>query len=83
MNDFPRGLSIRYSTDGQVWTSLDPIMSPVLLRWTGETLLKGSQDMDLIFSPTPMRYLQIINKGKDEVYYWSIHEVELYEDKKQ
>jgi len=83
LNDFPRDLSIRCSTDGQVWTSLDPIMSPVLLRWIWETLLKSSQDMDFIFSPTSMRYLQIVNKGKDDVYYWSIHEVELYEDKKQ
>ncbi len=79
VNDFPRNLSIRYSTDGQVWTLLDPIMSPVLLHWTGETLLKNSQDMDFIFSPTPMRYLQIVNKGRDDIYYWSIHEVELYQ----
>ncbi|MGA3085037.1 MAG: discoidin domain-containing protein [Thermodesulfobacteriota bacterium] len=79
VNDYPRGFSIRYSNDGQVWTSLDPIISPVFLHWTGETLLKGTQDLDFIFSPTPMRYLQIVNKGRDDIYYWSIHEVELYQ----
>jgi hypothetical protein len=79
INDFPRGYSIRYSADGQTWTSLNSIMSPVSLHWTGETLLKSSQDLDLTFPSTSMRYLQIVNTGKDDVYYWSIHEVELYE----
>ncbi len=56
-------------------------MSPVSLHWTGETLLKGGQDLDFTFPSTSMRYLQIVNTGKDEVYYWSIHEVEFYETK--
>ena len=79
INDFPRGYSIRYSADGQTWTSLNSILSPVSLHWTGETLLKGGRDLDFIFPSTSMRYLQIINTGKDKVYYWSIHEVEIYE----
>jgi len=79
INDFPRGYSIRYSADGQTWTLLDSIMSPVSLHWTGETLLKGGNDLDLTFPSTSMRYLQINNTGKDNVYYWSIHEVEIYE----
>jgi hypothetical protein len=79
VNDFPRGHSIRYSADGQTWTSLDSNMNPVSLLWTGETLLKDGQDLDFTFPSTSMRYLQIINTGKDEVYYWSIHEVEIYE----
>ncbi len=79
VNDFPRGYSIRYSADGQTWTSLDSIMSPVSLHWTGETLLKGGQDLDFTFPSTSMRYLQIVNTGQDNVYYWSIHEVEIYD----
>ena len=79
VNDFPRGYSIRYSADGQNWTSLDSIMSPVSLHWTGETLLKGGQDLDFTFPSTSMRYLQIVNTGQDNVYYWSIHEVEIYD----
>ena len=78
LNDFPREYSIRYSADGQAWASLNSNMSPVSLYWTGETLLKDGQDLDLTFSSTPMRYLQIVNTGKDEVYFWSIHEVEIF-----
>jgi hypothetical protein len=77
--DFPRGFSIQSSTDGQNWSSLNPVLSPVSLHWTGETLMKGSgPDLDFIFPPTPMRLLKIIQTGKDRVYYWSIHEIELY-----
>jgi 4-amino-4-deoxy-L-arabinose transferase-like glycosyltransferase len=78
INDFPRGYSIRYSAEGQNWTSLDSIMSPASLHWTGETLLKGGQDLDFAFPTTSMRFLKIINTGQDNVYYWSIHEVEIY-----
>ncbi len=77
-NDYPRGFEIRYSTDGRTWTSLNATMSPHILHWTGETLLKGSEDLDVTFPPAPMRYLKIIQTGRDAVYYWSIHEVEVY-----
>jgi 4-amino-4-deoxy-L-arabinose transferase-like glycosyltransferase len=79
INDFPRGYSIRYSADGQTWTSLDSIMSPISLHWTGETLLKGGQDLDFALPSTSMRYLKINNTGQDDVYYWSIHELEIYD----
>lgn len=77
-NDYPRGYEMRYSTDGRTWTSLNALLSPHLLHWTGETLLKGSEDLDVTFPPTPMRYLKIIQTGRAAVYYWSIHEVEVY-----
>lgn len=82
-NDFPRGFSIHHSADGQTWTLLNSTMSPVSLYWTGETLLKDSQDLDFIFPPTPMRYLQIVNTGKEEVYFWSIHELEIFTRQKK
>lgn len=78
VNDFPRGYSIRYSLDGKAWTSLDATLSPVSLYWTGETLLKDSRDLDFTIPSTPMRYLQIINTGSDEHYFWSIHEIEVF-----
>ncbi len=78
-NDFPRGYLIQSSTDGKTWTSLNPILSPVSLHWTGETLLKGNgPDLDFIFPPTSMRFLRIVQTGEDKTYYWSIHEIELY-----
>jgi hypothetical protein len=78
IGDFPREFSILYSADGQTWTSLNSILSLVSLHWTGETILKGDPNLDFTFPSTSMRYLQIVNSGKDEVYFWSIHEVEIY-----
>ena len=77
-NDFPRGYSLQSSTDGKTWDSLNTIISPVALHWTGETLLKGSADLDVIFPTRPMRLIKIVQTGKDDVYYWSIHEIEIY-----
>jgi 4-amino-4-deoxy-L-arabinose transferase-like glycosyltransferase len=78
-NDFPRDYLIQSSEDGKTWSPLNPLLSPVWLHWTGETLLKGGVDLDFIFPPTPMRFLKIVQTGKDEVFYWSIHELELYQ----
>ncbi|MBA4393383.1 MAG: hypothetical protein C0407_07505 [Desulfobacca sp.] len=78
-NDFPRRYLIQSSTDGLTWSPLEPLISPVSLHWTGETLLKGGVDLDFILPPTPMRFFKIIQTGKDDVFYWSIHEIELYQ----
>lgn len=78
-NDFPRGYLVQTSADGRDWSSLDQPLNPLPLHWTGETILQGSGDLDLRFSPTPMRYLKIVQTGKDPVFYWSIHEIEVFE----
>ena len=77
-NDFPRGYLIQSSEDSETWSPLNTVISPVSLHWTGETLLMGGADLDFIFPPTPIRYLKIVQTGKDDIYYWSIHEIELY-----
>ncbi|MBI4767758.1 MAG: discoidin domain-containing protein [Deltaproteobacteria bacterium] len=79
VHDFPREYSIHYSADGQAWTPLNSHLGPVSLYWTGETLLKDSQDLDFTFPSTPMRYIQIVQTGQDDIFYWSIHEVEIYD----
>jgi len=78
-NDFPRGLVLAYSEDGIKWSPLVGQPRPVLLRWTGETLLSGGGDLALAFTPVPLRYLRLIQNGQDPVYYWSIHELELFQ----
>ncbi|MEW6185718.1 MAG: discoidin domain-containing protein, partial [Thermodesulfobacteriota bacterium] len=77
-NDFPRRFTVHFSMDGRQWELLNPKMTPVLLNWTGETLLEGSGDLDFIFPAVAMRYLKITQTGQDPEYYWSIHELELY-----
>lgn len=78
LNDFPRGVQIKISVDGRVWKTLPSTLSSGLV-WTGENLLKDRRNLDLIFPSTPVRYLHIVQTAQVETYYWSIHEIELYE----
>lgn len=56
--------------------SLQPRRFYVLDR---ENLLKYQGDLDLWFPPTSTRYLHILQTGRAEAYYWSVHEIKLYE----
>ena len=76
--DFPRGAEIRFSLDGLRWEKAVPLNNPVY--WTGEKLFKDyrSGETDLVFRETPARFVEIFQTGQDSIYYWSIHEVELF-----
>ena len=76
--DFPRRAEIRFSLDGLHWEKAVPLNSPVY--WTGEKLFKdyNSGETDLVFRETPARFVEILQTGQDPVYYWSIHEMELF-----
>jgi hypothetical protein len=76
--DFPRRAEIRFSLDGLRWEKAVPLNNPVY--WTGEKLFKDyrSGETDLVFRETPARFVEIFQTGQDSVYYWSIHEVELF-----
>jgi hypothetical protein len=76
--DFPRRAEIRFSLDGLRWEKAVPLNCPVY--WTGEKLFKDyrSGETDLVFRETPARFVEILQTGEDPVYYWSIHELELF-----
>ena len=76
--DFPRRAEIRFSLDGLRWEKAVPLNTPVY--WTGEKLFKdySGGETDLVFRETPTRFVEIIQTGQDSVYYWSIHELELF-----
>ncbi len=76
--DFPRGAEIRFSLDGLRWGKAAPLNIPIY--WTGEKLFKDdrSGETDLVFRETPARFVEILQTGQDSVYYWSIHELELF-----
>lgn len=76
--DFPRGLAMYYSEDGIHWSPVQGQRRPLVLRWTGETLLPVGGDGEIRFPPVLMRYLKLVQTGEDPVYYWSIHEIELF-----
>ncbi len=76
--DFPRRAEIRFSLDGLHWEKAVPLNSPVY--WSGEKLFKdyNSGETDLVFRETPARFVEILQTGQDPIYYWSIHEMELF-----
>jgi hypothetical protein len=78
LNDYPRSLRFLYSLDGSSWQEIKAT-AKLELYWTGETLLKMTGEKTLyFFSPVYLRYLRMLQEGQDPVYYWSIHELELF-----
>jgi len=76
--DYPRKLEMRFSLNGRDWleaASLNPS-----LYWDGENWFREEPqgETDLIFPETLARYAEFRQYGRDPVYYWSIHEIELY-----
>ena len=74
VNDFPRGLIIEVSNDGQSWREV----------WKGGSVglalaaaIESPRDMPLRyrFPPTPARLLRMRLTRNDDTYYWSIAEL--------
>ncbi|MBA4393953.1 MAG: hypothetical protein C0407_10410, partial [Desulfobacca sp.] len=76
INDYPRSLRLFSSLDGNSWEEIKTTAESGLY-WTGETLLKMTGTR-FFFSPLQLRYLKLLQDGQDPVYYWSIHELELF-----
>jgi len=76
VDDYPRSLRLFSSLDGNSWQEIKTTAESGLY-WTGETLLKMTGNR-FFFSPVQLRYLRLVQEGKDPVYYWSIHELELF-----
>ena len=78
LDDYPRSLRFLYSLDGSSWQEIKGTAKSELY-WTGETLLKMTgEKTHYFFSPVYLRYLKLLQEGRDPVYYWSIHELKLF-----
>ena len=76
--DYPRDLILLFSKDGRTWQRAEAEWVADLY-WAGTRLFKMRGERLLyLFSPTAVRYLKLVQKGVDDTYYWSIHEIELY-----
>ncbi len=65
-NDYPRGYIVSLSRDGQSWT----------------TVAQNPKNDGLVvatFDPMPARYIKIEQTGSDLFYWWSIHEMAIYD----
>ena len=72
--DFPRGLKIEASTDGQGWREVWRGMTAGL-AYTGALRQANAIPMIFALGPVEARFLRMWTTGKDDTFYWSIAEM--------
>jgi hypothetical protein len=76
--DFPRGLVIESSLDGQAWREVWRGGSAGL-AFVGAFEAPGDVPLKYEFPPTPARYMRLRLTASDDIYYWSIAELKVLE----
>lgn len=77
LQDYPRGYRVEVSTDRKRWKTVaqdEMTVLPITAYLQAKDL-----SFDLVFSPIEARYIKIINTGEDEIYYWSIYEMDVFQ----
>ncbi|MFP4082610.1 MAG: discoidin domain-containing protein [Candidatus Aminicenantes bacterium] len=75
--DYPRGYRVEVSSDKRTWNKVAEQRETYLPI---TSFLKAKDlCLDITFSPVQARYINIVNTGEHEVYYWSIFEIEVFE----
>jgi 4-amino-4-deoxy-L-arabinose transferase-like glycosyltransferase len=76
--DYPRGMEVYFSQDGRLWSQAALLNEP--LYWDGECLLKyrNPGETDIIFREVQARFIEIRQTETHPIFYWSIHELELF-----
>jgi len=77
LNDYPRGLAIKGSSDGQHWQDI-PASSQTYYAFAGNQIYKKTY---YSFAPVLIRHLKLLQTGKDPVFWWSIYEIEVFKKK--
>ena len=77
LQDYPRGYRVEVSTDRKRWETVAQDGMTVLPI----TAYLQAKDLsfNVVFFPIEARYIKIINTGEDEVYYWSIYEMDVFQ----
>jgi len=75
-NDYPRGYQIAVSSDGSKWEIV--AKRPHVVLPIAAILDTQMPAVDVFFPPQRARFLRITQTGGDKVFYWSIHEVEVF-----
>ncbi len=79
--DYPRRLSLSGSRDGLTFQEI-PAAPLCYFYFSGLDLFKagaGKEKTTYRFPPREIRFLRLTQNGNDPAYYWSIHELEVYE----
>jgi len=78
LRDYPRDLKLFVSPDGKSWRNVETQWVSDLY-WAGNRLFNKRGDrLTYFFQPVSCRYLRLEQGGSDPVYYWSIHEIDLF-----
>jgi hypothetical protein len=79
VSDYPRGIRVDVSPDGIHWATaaqMDTVVIPI------RTLIRpGSAAAEMAFGPVEARAVRLVQTGDDPVYYWSIHELNVWVDR--
>jgi hypothetical protein len=76
-SDYPRGYIVEISPDGVRWeqtAAQEKTVIPILAYMKPKDL-----SVDVFFDRKDARYIRITDTGEDPLYYWSIHEIEVYQ----
>jgi hypothetical protein len=76
--DYPRGLLVEASDDGLAWRALfDGGVLPLL----GLSIARepGTPGIDIVLPPNKARLLRLRTTGETRVWYWSVHELRVWE----
>ena len=79
-NDWPRGLQLEASADGETWRPLAAeLHGESAIRWGGFTPLRGDfRALRLEFTPTTLRALRLTLTQAHWLYAWSVNELTVY-----
>ena len=78
LQDYPRDLKLFVSADGKRWRNVETQWLSDLY-WAGNRLFNKRGDrLTYFFQPVSCRYLKLEQGGSDPIYYWSIHEIDLF-----
>ena len=79
-NDYPRRLTIEGSADGRTFHVLyDDSIVPQFIHGAVEGS-GHSTAIEVALPPVEVRVLRLRQTGRDDRFYWSIHELELWRD---
>jgi hypothetical protein len=74
LNDYPRSLKIMGSTNGHQWRII-PASSQTHYAFAKNQIYKKT---NFSFPQIELRYLKLVQEGKDPVFWWSIYELEVF-----
>jgi len=78
-NDYPRGYKVEVSSNGVEYVTVKEEQKTQMPATA--FMYPKQMNLYLMFKPTDARHIRITQTGEDNVFYWSIHEIDVFEEK--